>query len=80
MRPTRVRTSSGVSFTADIVPADVVDRCDQCCRVFREGDWFCDELAALRGHTIARLPAYSLPSATGPGVDAFAPVFLAPRA
>lgn len=82
MRASLIRTASGSSFTADIVPADVVDRCEPCGRVFREGDWFCNDLAAQRGHTIARLAVPSLPSAAAaprPAVDAFTPVFLAPR-
>lgn len=83
MRANLIRTASGVNFTADIVPADVVDRCEPCGKVFREGDWLCNDLAAQRRYTIARLAVPSLPStedATGPAVGAFTPVFLAPSA
>lgn len=74
-----VRTPSS-AFVADITPADVVDRCGRCRQTYREGDWFCDHLAAQHGYTIARLATASLPSAGAPGGGLFAPLFLAPGA
>lgn len=50
-----VRTAAGGVLSLEITPADVIGRCDRCRRMFREGDWYCDHLAALRDHPIAWL-------------------------
>lgn len=80
-----VRTAAGGVLSLEITPADVIDRCDRCRKTFREGDLFCDHLAALHGHPIAWLS--DQPESAGPrpvparhdrGGIVCAPAFLGP--
>jgi hypothetical protein len=48
-----VRTAAGGTLSLTVTPADVIGRCDHCRRTYREGDWYCDHLAARHGHRIA---------------------------
>jgi hypothetical protein len=79
-----VRTVSGGSFAADILPADVVARCERCRVTIREGDWYCDHLEARYGHRTALLAdryGTSTPAGAAPatvGQVPLAAVFLAP--
>lgn len=50
-----VRTAAGDVLSIPTTPADVVDRCLECRRGFREGDWYCDHLATRCGHQVAWL-------------------------
>lgn len=50
-----VRTAAGGVLSLEVTPADVVGRCERCRKTYREGDWYCDHLAAVHGHPLAWL-------------------------
>lgn len=75
-------------LSLEVTPADVIGRCDRCRRRFREGDLYCEHLAAQFGHPIAWLsdqPEHAGPAPAGPSThraaaSACTPVFLDPGA
>lgn len=80
-----VRTAAGGVLSLPTTPADVIGRCDRCRRTYREGDWYCDHLAAQIGHPIAWLsdqpgrdhgPAAESHESAAPEHQAAEPMFL----
>lgn len=75
MASVAVRTAAGDVLSIPTTPADVVGRCPECRRGYREGDWYCDHLATRFGHQVAWLADQSTggPSAaagTEPAISA----------
>ncbi|AHH98307.1 hypothetical protein [Kutzneria albida] len=50
-----IRTTRGAVLPISITPADVIASCDTCQVRVREGDWYCQHLAARYGHQVALL-------------------------